>query len=1040
MSIRFLRPVGAVADFNELEYIMALHQSCKEVDENFEDGSIDADDVVYFLLSRFGISVTPETVRKNIFSGIAGGDDKDDCLDLAEVLSLLIIPLLLSVAKKNEQEKGFAALSQKDFIFKWQYDKYLRALELRVHMVPPETVIEDMVSIILKKTLGYDPQEPPKLTKELIRSMFAAYGEIDLVKDEVLINKMIAAAADEDGKEVVLDAKAFARALTRDIGKYNVKNDYSLTTIRDDVFGKGETEAVQEIFTAPQIDFLTERFNSQLNAILSLVAFILAYVSHIFLAGLNIKSAGDLDGCNGGSELGCSIAQSIVNWLIVLTYLCCAGVPFVSILNLGNRTSPSFVVNLVELVLGIIGVSFLLIFPAFVSFDASPFFVVIAAKDADDIFDAFLRWILFTIGLTLLIIKISSLFELLFSDTVSKYPILSALLTPASVKKEFHVKQAATYKVNQMVKHALELHSGKIDNEHVRINLRLRESEPMLNFNAISKELEPVGGISWAWKNYLKGKLSSQEGIWINARIKSGVFFQFLFAILMIVLGKICFDDLLNLFELSKKGACVADADPTSCTSIEVLDSTFYYCEKVTFGQKCWAETSFYLYFMESACELIKDTVPRLYKNCEFLGNVVNDDGGNVYALVDGSRKNENFCALSVDHCILESTVVRNANATGESEYYSLDGTEGACILGLEGRAGKGCDGISLEDIGNVGDIMSMFWAEHWLSLWQMKFSVTVATIVGFSWSFNLGLTYIASAVSTVLRYRSGVFQSLRGRSQFNKNRSSSSFVSVILGAMFWGDFYSSIIILFMVLVILLVLFMPFVRPYFIKVVASVSGIAFSIGLKKVLVMILGKRNTRGFYTSNPLITNVFGVALECWEIALTGLVMFVRTVKIIVAAVLFIGRIDIPFLADGADTLGPLVLDPYSVYFRQDLLSADAHHHPYIERLGCMYLMNLRHGEEFCNMHGSTWRLLFIFALMPWVQNNRIVDDDDTPVDEDKPKKTPVILPSNLSSGDRKEVSESVMAKNTDLLNEIEKLKSEILLMKEGKVQDTSE
>jgi len=32
------------------------------------------------------------------------------------------------------------------------------------------------------------------------------------------------------------------------------------------------------------------------------------------------------------------------------------------------------------------------------------------------------------------------------------------------------------------------------------------------------------------------------------------------------------------------------------------------------------------------------------------------------------------------------------------------------------------------------------------------------------------------------------------------------------------------------------------------------------------------------------------------------------------------------------------------------------------------------------------------------------------------------------------------MMAKNTDLLKEVEKLKSEIHLMKEGKVQDTSE
>merc|ERR1712194_9733 len=156
---------------------------------------------------------------------------------------------------------------------------------------------------------------------------------------------------------------------------------------------------------------------------------------------------------------------------------------------------------------------------------------------------------------------------------------------------------------------------------------------------------------------------------------------------------------------------------------------------------------------------------------------------------------------------------------------------------------------------------------------------------------------------------------------EFNKNRSSSSSVSVILGCMFWGDFFSSVILLVMGLLICIILFMQFIRPYLISAVALVSGIAFSLGVKAVLVMALGKRNTKGFYTSNPIVTHLFGVALECWNIALTSLVMFVRTFKIIVAAVLFIGRIDIPFLADGADKIGPVVLDPYSSFFRQDLL-----------------------------------------------------------------------------------------------------------------------
>jgi hypothetical protein len=45
------------------------------------------------------------------------------------------------------------------------------------------------------------------------------------------------------------------------------------------------------------------------------------------------------------------------------------------------------------------------------------------------------------------------------------------------------------------------------------------------------------------------------------------------------------------------------------------------------------------------------------------------------------------------------------------------------------------------------------------------------------------------------------------------------------------------------------------------------------------------------------------------------------------------------------------------------------------------MYLMKLKHGDKFGKRSSSTWRLLFVFALMPWLQKYRIYrnqDDDE--------------------------------------------------------------
>ena len=51
------------------------------------------------MCSRYGIVVTPEEVRKTILSGLGGGDSDEECIDLMEVVALLLIPALLKSTK-----------------------------------------------------------------------------------------------------------------------------------------------------------------------------------------------------------------------------------------------------------------------------------------------------------------------------------------------------------------------------------------------------------------------------------------------------------------------------------------------------------------------------------------------------------------------------------------------------------------------------------------------------------------------------------------------------------------------------------------------------------------------------------------------------------------------------------------------------------------------------------------------------------------------------------------------------------------------------
>jgi len=79
------------------------------------------------------------------------------------------------------------------------------------------------------------------------------------------------------------------------------------------------------------------------------------------------------------------------------------------------------------------------------------------------------------------------------------------------------------------------------------------------------------------------------------------------------------------------------------------------------------------------------------------------------------------------------------------------------------------------------------------------------------------------------------------------------------------------------------------------------------------------------------------------------------------------------------------LDFDTFPTIFRQDLLATDAHRHPYIERLGLMFMMKLRHGEKFANQAGSIWRLIFVMALMPWLRKYRIFNAESMLADDNE-------------------------------------------------------
>ncbi len=133
----------------------------------------------------------------------------------------------------------------------------------------------------------------------------------------------------------------------------------------------------------------------------------------------------------------------------------------------------------------------------------------------------------------------------------------------------------------------------------------------------------------------------------------------------------------------------------------------------------------------------------------------------------------------------------------------------------------------------------------------------------------------------------------------------------------------------------------------------------------------------KGLYRTRPAGANISMLGLEWANYVLSVAFVLIRMCKLIFVATTSIGKIDRPFLAHGVGQIGSFEFDSYPTIHTRDLVAHEAHRHPYIETLGHMYLMKLRYAHSFGNRAGSAWRLIFVYALMPWFHKYRISDGE---------------------------------------------------------------
>lgn len=159
----------------------------------------------------------------------------------------------------------------------------------------------------------------------------------------------------------------------------------------------------------------------------------------------------------------------------------------------------------------------------------------------------------------------------------------------------------------------------------------------------------------------------------------------------------------------------------------------------------------------------------------------------------------------------------------------------------------------------------------------------------------------------------------------------------------------------------------------------ALLGQIFGLGLSLVIRFIIIKGFEKflignvGVYRRKVWLSNVLAIILEIWNAAGIG-VGFVaaRAVVIIALTTVFLGRVDSPVLAPNVMRILGQTLDRAPEAFTCQLITQEAHHHPYMERLGVMYLIKSGDPDNFATRAGCMWRLIFVEALYPWLRKYR--------------------------------------------------------------------
>jgi hypothetical protein len=546
----------------------------------------------------------------------------------------------------------------------------------------------------------------------------------------------------------------------------------------------------------------------------------------------------------------------------------------------------------------------------------------------------------FFLGLLICSFHLSHTFAMVAPKWLFKrYPFFQRLLYPSTVRSEKYAKMALHRKLNTMVNNAITV-----------VNCKREESvmesyfgQALHSFARAPRTFETIGGFHWTWTSIRDKSIYEHEGVWYSARLLASSIAQWVVCIYILWTG------------LSFARTTMDSYNPEDATA--KMDKALNYA----------LDTGIEEGLVRHLLVDVTSTFGKYLRRLDGLKNI----GLNCSSYTTADAIIDQYCQTTdgILQCDpLHSTEYLCAWGDLSSK---LDSTNQLALLNASGIDVDSLLSASRLSIHKASEqtVNSLYPSAQYM----IFIPLYVGVVAAFFTALNLALTYIPSVTTTILKLRCGALPTLHNP-DFDMYRIAPETVALLTGSLFWGCLVSSLVTGGMFGLVVFFFLWQATAYFAQRFVALFVGVLVITLIRIALICFCRKSYYRAFYRKSPAAANISILALEWANFALSAGFIFVRMIKLLIVAGFAVGRIDRPFLAEGVGRVNGVEVDNFPSIHLRDVLAHEAHRHPYIELLGTMYLMKLRYSTHFCENAGSCWRLLFVYALMPWLHKYRIV------------------------------------------------------------------